>query len=227
MTGRSIRTGAKLLASALLLAAAPARAADDVAQVWYATLATGPIAGKTLIWLEGQARIGEAPQRQRQFILRPAIGRQIGRTTQIHAGYAYVPTGTAARLRDEHRFWQQIAFRIVRTDRIQLLGRSRIEQRLFSGEDMSWRLRQQIRANLPLGGKDGVSLVLWSEGFFNLNAPAPRFRTGIDRWRNQIGLNIPVTRSISFEPGYLNQYVRRRGEDAMDHIFWSQLVIRL
>jgi len=40
----------------------------------------------------------------------------------------------------------------------------------------------------------------------------------MDRWRNFVGVSVPVAKGVMLEPGYLNQAVFRQGEDRLDHI---------
>lgn len=212
-------------ASAALFASSPAHAGDEDAHVWASTVATGKIDGKLLGWLEGQARIGNAPNRFRQFILRPAIGVDLGKGRSAYLGYALVRTGTPDNLASEHRVWQQLGYTVFASDAVTVTGRSRFEQRFFVGRDgVVLRFRQQLRAVAPVA--KGVSAVVWSEPFINLNAPFRPLRTGIDRWRNQVGLNVPLSKAIALEPGYMNQYVRRTGPDLVDHIAVMNVAIK-
>lgn len=213
------------VASAALFLSAPAHGADEDAHVWASSVATGSIDGKLLGWLEGQARIGNAPNRFRQFILRPAIGVDLGKGRSAYLGYALVRTGTPDKLASEHRVWQQLGYTIVANDVVKVTGRSRFEQRFFVGRDgVALRLRQQLRAVAPVA--KGVSAVVWSEPFINLNAPFRPLRSGIDRWRNQVGINVPLSKAIALEPGYMNQYVRRAGSDLVDHIAVMNVAIK-
>lgn len=212
-----------LLPFSLLFAAAPAAAEDD-AHVWSALVAQGPI-GKDglLFFFDGWARIGGEPGRFRQYIYRPAIGAKVSKTQSVFTGYALVRTGDAGDLVTEHRLWQQLGWQLVHRPGLKLASRSRIEQRFIGGsDDLALRFRQQIRADLPAGK---LAVVLWTEPFINLNGPG-RMRAGIDRWRTFAGVNVPVTKTLSLEPGYLNQYVRRRGDDLVNHVAAMHVVAR-
>lgn len=214
-----------LAALTALLATSPAHAADEDAHVWASTVATGSIRGKLLGWLEGQARIGDDSNRFRQFMLRPALGVDLGKGRSAYLGYALVRTGTPDNLTSEHRVWQQLGYTIVANDTVKVTGRSRFEQRFFVGRDgVALRFRQQVRAVAPVA--TGVSAVVWSEPFVNLNAPFRPLRTGIDRWRNQVGVNVPLSKAVALEPGYMNQYIRRAGPDLVDHIALMNVAIK-
>jgi hypothetical protein len=208
-----------------LLASSPARAADEDAHVWASAVASGHLEGKLLVWLEGQARIGDDTNRFRQFMLRPAIGVDLGKGSSAYLGYALVRTGTPDNLASEHRVWQQLGYTIVARDAVKVTGRSRFEQRFFVGRDgVALRFRQQVRVVAPVA--KGLSAVVWSEPFVNLNAPFRPLRTGIDRWRNQVGVNVPLSKTVALEPGYMNQYIRRAGPDLVDHIALMNVAIK-
>ena len=89
---------------------------------------------------------------------------------------------------------------------------------VVGAEDLAWRFRQLVRGQLPLTEGQGTQLVLWSEAFYNLNQADWGPREGFDRWRNFVGIAVPVTKGVTLEPGYLNQAVFRPGEDRFDHI---------
>lgn len=217
-----------VMAALLVLAAAPAQAQDD-GQAWAQFLAQGSIKGDLIFWAEGQARLTDAA-RGTQIIIRPAIGLRLARDTTAHIGYAFVRTdpanGTAT---SEHRIWEQLSFPIVRNGRgLYVWGRSRIEQRMFEGRrDTGWRLRQFVRAQMPLqrGGK--VSGVIFAEGFYAANSTDWGARAGIDQVRTFVGLSIPVNKQINLEPGYLNQMIFRRGPDRTNHVASINLLARL
>lgn len=210
----------------LALAAAPASATDDDLHFWGSATVAGPVKGDVLLWLEGQARAGYEDVGFRQIIIRPAVGVKLGEKGSAYIGYAFVRTGDERDLQTENRFWQQLGYTIWQQGRAHLTGRTRMEERLFEGDGaLAWRLRQQVRLDVKLGGK-GLRGVVWSEPFINLNAPLPGMRTGVDRWRNWAGVHVPITDKVAVEPGYLNQYVRRRGTDLQDHVINIAFVMR-
>lgn len=216
-----------ILPAAMLAMAAPSAAADQDPQFWGQATASGPIAGRVIVWLEGQARAGpDGPDGVRQTLVRPALGLRIGKEGSVQLGYAHVQTGTSRRLATEHRIWQQLAYAIAAPGRASVTGRTRLEQRDLPGAGgLALRLRQQVHLAVPIGGK-GLAAILWTEPFLNLNAPRPELRTGLDRWRTQLGARLPLTREVALEPGYLLQYVPRRGQDQVDHVAVIGFAIR-
>ena len=206
-----------LLAGAAL--AAPAHAAEEDMQAWAAVTASTDLGKRTVLTLESQARMTEDAGRLGQYLIRPSIGLKLGPNTTVSAGYAFVhtdPVGPAKS--DEHRLWQQVAFRIAGDGTgVTLTGRSRVEQRWMEGSgDMGWRFRQQLKLTAPLAGK--VRAVAWTEAFLSLDDTSWGQNSGLDRWRNSVGLAVPLNRAITLEPGYINQWVSRPGEDRVHHI---------
>lgn len=71
---------------------------------------------------------------------------------------------------------------------------------------------------MPLGDKDDAKLVAWTEAFYNLNDANWGPHAGLDRWRNLIGVDIPISQGFMVEPAYLDQIVFRAGQDRHDQI---------
>lgn len=213
----------KALVAALFMIAAfaaPARASDDDFQAWQQIIAKTELPHGMTGTLEVQPRFTDDASRLGQLLIRPSIGFKILDKTTLSLGYAYVRTSPENRaLTHENRLWQQLAFPIASRDGLfSLTGRTRMEQRFRNdGDEMGWRLRQQVRIAIPLA-KSGWQGIAWTEGFFNLNDTDWGARSGIDRWRNFAGLGIPLRDGVVLEPGYLNQYVNRTGGDQVDHI---------
>lgn len=202
-----------------LLAAIPVHAAVEDAQAWTAINASVQVSERIVLSLDSQLRFSEGASRLGQYVVRPDIGYKLDKTTTASIGYSYFhnyPVGPA--VSDEHRIWQQLAFRIAGDGKgVTLTGRSRLEQRWVEGADgMSWRMRQQLRLTAPLVGK--VRGVVWSEAFIALNDTSWGQNSGLDRWRNSAGLSVPLNKSITIDPGYINQWVVRPGQDRVQHI---------
>lgn len=224
-----------LLSVAALLAcavAAPAHAEDD-AQAWGAVVANGPVRGDLFLWLEGQARATDNAGGGSQIIVRPAIGARIAPDAHAVVGYAHVRTDPEnGRSTREHRVWQQVQFAALRhaNGSPKLISRTRLEQRMFEGpgrDDTGWRLRQQVRFQTPIARNGTVHAIALTEGFFNLNSTDWGARDGVDQWRTFIGVGLPIAPRVRLEPGYLKQYVVRRGENRMNHVLSATLTVAL
>lgn len=201
-----------------LLFATPLQAADQDGQVWTGASLSVDLSKQVVATLEAGVRFTDDASRTGQTFVRPSIGYRIGRNTTASLGYAYFhsdPVGPSQS--KEHRLWEQISFRALGDGKgITITGRSRLEQRRVEGrDDTGWRYRQQIRVTAPLGTK--VRGFYYSEGFVTLNTTEWGQRSGLDRVRNSVGLSIPITKAVTLEPGYLNQWILR-GPDRVHHI---------
>jgi hypothetical protein len=206
------------IACLLSILAIPAHAVEEDLQAWQTLLVTAPIRDGVSVTMEVQNRLFDDMSDYGQLLLRPSIGFRVFEKATFSVGYGYINTDIEGRpVTHEHRYWQQLAFPITGSNSfIQISNRTRLEERTVeSADDLGWRLRQQLRATMPLSGS--VKAVAWSEGFFNFNDTDWGAVSGFDRWRNFVGLNIPLAEKMSLEPGYLNQYVNRTAEDKMDH----------
>ena len=169
---------------------------------------------------EIQPRLTNDASRLGQFQISPAIGYRLSKKASVFVGYMFVHTDPVDRPAfDENRFYQHIVFPVAKMGDVTVTARTRMEARTVVGaEDLAWRFRQQVRAQMPLKDDKGPLLVVWSEAFVNLNDADWGPREGMDRWRNFVGVSVPVAKGVMLEPGYLNQAVFRRGEDRFDHI---------
>lgn len=228
-------TVARLLAALLCvapftLAASPAWAEDD-AQIWGSVVANGAVRGNLFVWLEAQGRATDDIGGGSQFILRPAIGARIGRDAHAVAGYAFIRTDPeTGSTTNENRFWQQVQFAPVRsaTGAPRIISRTRLEQRTIEGRDgTGWRLRQLVRAQLPIARQGTVQAIAFTEGFFNLNSTQWGARDGVEQVRTFVGVGVPLAQRMRLEPGYLNQHVFRPGADRTNHVLSATLAIAL
>lgn len=208
-----------------VLAATPGRA-DTVEDwhTWSALLATGRLGAANSpwrYWLEGQARFNDDSSRFNQALLRGAVGRALGPSATVWAGYAFVPTNRP-RTPDnlaEHRLWQQLTWSTPLAG-FTLATRSRLEQREVEGaSDTGWRFRQLAKLTHPLGQGGRWYLSAWDELFVHLNDTDWGADGGFDQNRAFVGLGARLGAAASAEVGYLNQRVRRPGRaDASNHV---------
>ena len=93
----------------------------------------------------------------------------------------------------------------------------RLEQRWReNAQGAAWRMRPYVKYSLPLRGK--TSLTLSNETFVNLKNTSFQRTDGFDRMRNLVAVSTPISKKLSLEAGYLNQYgFIRDGDDLIDH----------
>lgn len=208
--------------AALLLGLAPCplAAQDHDLQQWTLLVAQGPIKDDLLVQAEIQPRLTNDASRLGQFQITPAIGYRVSKKATVFIGYMFVHTDPVDRPAfDENRIYQHVVYPLGKLGDVTLTARTRMEARTVVGaEDLAWRFRQQVRAQMPFDEDKGPLLVVWSEAFLNLNDADWGPREGMDRWRNFVGVSVPVAKGVMREPGYLNQAVFREGEDRFDHI---------
>ncbi|SEP44232.1 Protein of unknown function [Methylobacterium sp. ap11] len=222
----------RFLLPALWLAACPLPAAAQVeqdGQFWINATAFGSI-GSFAVFAEVQPRFGDGPSRLDQLIVRPAVGWAINDALTLYQGYARVEsTPLTGRSCSEDRSFQQVGWEIGTIERVKLSSRTRFEQRFqTNGRDTGFRLRQMLRAAVPLTDETrGVAAVAWTEVFAALNDTDWGARAGFDRVRTFVGLEIPLQGRSTLEFGYMNQTARApAGRVAMDHIVSLNLFLR-
>jgi len=207
-------------AFAALASATPAFAQDHDIQQWTLLVVQGRVADDMVVQVDVQPRLTNNASRLGQFQLSPSIGYKVRKKTTAFLGYMYVHTDPVDRpATDENRIYQHVIYPVGKIGDVSITARTRIEERLVVGaEDLSVRFRQQLRAQIPLGDKADPNLVIWTEAFYNLNDADWGPRAGFDRWRNLIGVDVPITKNLMVEPAYLDQIVFRPGQDRHDQI---------
>jgi hypothetical protein len=149
------------------------------------------------------------------------LGYRIAKDVTLAAGYVHNPQYSGGDFTVmEHRAREQVTFdNVARMGSGKLSARFRMEQRWREGVDgTGWRMRPYVKFSLPLARGSKTSLVLSSEMFVNLNRTPFQRQDGLDRMRNLIAINTPLTKTLSAEIGYLNQHgFVRGGEDTTDH----------
>lgn len=210
----------RIAAAVALLAAAPAPAADVDTQQWTTLIVQGPVGGRAVALVEVQPRLTDDVSRLGQLILRGGVGLTLASGVTLLAGYHYQRNDDDRGLTHEHRAWQQVQAPLWRGGGGRtLVTRWRLEERTFVGAgDLGWRLRGRLTLALPLTGPGSFGPLLHSEGFVTFNDTDWGQQRGLDQWRNFIGVSMPLTRLLSLEAGYMNQYLWRRQGDRSNHI---------
>lgn len=211
-----------LLASAEHLVA---QTRDDGA-LWLGVMSSGRFGdpdstlGQFRWWLEVQDRQRDEGQHLDLGFIRPGLGYALNDRMTLWAGYGYFLSDPVRREPfDEHRVWQQFTWNLP-VEGFTLQSRTRLEERFVETDgDTGWRARQMFKATVPLVENRSVFVSLWDEGFFDLNDTDWGQRAGFRQNRALAGIGyfFDDARTKSVEVGYLNQWIDRRGEDAMNH----------
>jgi len=204
-----------------LALAAPASAADDN-QLWTGVSATVKLADKWRLSEDVTVRLSDRRDGLYEVESNTLLGYRLNKTVTAWGGYTHDSNYSAGHFTVmEHRAREQVTFdNVAKLGRGRLSGRVRLEQRWREGIDgTGWRVRPYLKYTLPLRPGGRTALVLSSEPFFNLNRTSFQRSDGFDRVRNLIAVTTPITKNITAEIGYLNQYTSvRHGPDTDDHV---------
>ncbi|MEZ5964268.1 MAG: DUF2490 domain-containing protein [Planctomycetota bacterium] len=217
-----------LLGSALALAVPHGLAAQtrNDSGLWLGVISTGRFApagsevGNFRWWLEAQDRQRDEGQHFDLGFVRPGLGYALTDRVTVWAGYGYFlsdPVGRAPF--EEHRVWQQVTWSAPVAG-LTLQSRTRLEERFVeTGSDTGWRVRQMVKATLPVTHRGQLFLSVWDEGFFDANDTDWGQRQGFRQNRAFAGLGafFDEAHTKSVEIGYVNQWIDRPGRDAMNH----------
>lgn len=179
-------------------------------------------------WLDVHQRFGDDIGLKYQTIARPAIGYAFDQRTIVHFGHGLIQTETpSGRFVTEQRSWQQITWS-PDIDFFGLTSRTRLEERFVEDRgETGLRLRQFFRLTEPLDAESRFSVIGWEEAFFDLNATRYGQNVGFTQNRLFVGLGWRPEgwKAARVEIGYVNQYLRRSGDDAMNHILSASLFL--
>lgn len=219
---------AAALATAALSLPTSAYARED-AQAWLLVLAQGPVAADVVYFFEVQPRFGNDVSQLSQLLIRPAIGVKLSEKVSVYHGYANVRTPATGRSDTrENRAFQQVNLSLGKPAGVALSSRTRFEQRwLSTGDDVGFRLREMVRAALPVSRDGKVALLASVEVFVALNDTDWGAHSGLDRVRSFAGVQLPLSGKSTVELGYLNQYVKTAARrDSVDHVAAVNLMLR-
>jgi hypothetical protein len=222
-----VKVNKKLIVNALVLlvlfiSMVKANSAEEDARAWLNMQATGKTGIENVRWyMEIQPRVRDDFKERDQSLVRPALIYDIAPKTSLWFGYVYVRTYTDNPLIEkEHRYWQQILHEFEPINGIRLRAFTRLEQRTFEGtSDIGHKIRQRVTLNFPFKNNPNLSTLIFDEYHHNLNSTDFGARRGFDQNRLFAGFAYKISPKSLVEIGYLNQYVNRKNEDAMNHVF--------
>lgn len=218
------------LIPALLLGAVlstPAHAADS--QVWTNGAVNAKLSDHWRLQEELTVRFSDKRNGLYEIESNTLVGYRLNKVVTLWAGYTHDPQYSGGDFTImEHRAREQVTFDgFAKLGPGKLNGRIRLEERWRNGIDgTGWRLRPYLKYSLPIAGKTALNLS--TEPFFNLNRMAFQKQSGLERVRNLVTISTPLTKSLSGEIGYMNQYgFVRRGPDTSDNIAYFGLSLNL
>ncbi|RYZ00489.1 MAG: DUF2490 domain-containing protein [Chitinophagaceae bacterium] len=162
-----------------------------------------------------------------QLLLRTGFGYNLSENNNnLLAGYGYILSepyvaGTGEKTRTtEHRFFEQFITR-QRFGRVYLQHRYRAEQRLIEDQDLRWRFRYFLSANVALSKKElskgALYLSAYNEIFVNGSRPA------FDRNRVYGALGYCFSPELRLELGYMSQIQEARQRPQVQVAFFNNL----
>lgn len=221
---------ATALASVLAAVPTAAQARDDQ-QLWTTGTVNLKLGDKWRLQEELVGRFSENRSGLYEIESNTLLGYRLNKSITLWVGYTHDPQYSDGDLTAvEHRLREQVTF-----DNVAQIGPGKLSLRMRGEErwrrnvdGTGWRLRPYAKYSLPLGKNSKTSLILSSEPFFNLNRTPFQARTGLDRIRNLVAVNTPLTKNVTGEFGYMNQHIFvRHGEDESDDIAWLSLSLNL
>ena len=219
MTMKLHLSSAASAAFACFLAAAPAQAQEEDAQLWTSATARLDVGDDTSLSTQIVARFSDAANGLNEMQLQADLEKGVREGLRIGAGYSYVTRHDQREVTSrEHRIRQQVSVGLGEVLGGRVEGRLRLEQRWRDdGDDLMLRLRPRLMWTLPIGPND-LDLRLWSESFIQLNDTDWGGEARYARVRNQVSLRRSLGRSVTGEVGYLNQYnLSETGPDQLAH----------
>jgi len=193
-------------------------------------LQTDDEASRWHYWFDAQARYFDLGSGMDQYLLRPGIGFEVNKNLKAWAGYARL----RARKRsgdvvDENRFWQQLTWTAGNWNFGKITMRTRLEQRSVSaGDDLGLVVRLQAKYVRPIGHDGKTSLILAIEPFVDLRDTDWGGDAGLGQNRTNIGIAWQVSKSMSIETGYMNQFIwSDSGEDRVNHVAVVSFKVKL
>jgi hypothetical protein len=209
------------VAVALVLAgfASPVSGHEHDGRLWLVSVMEGRFAEKLGWWAELQPRWRNEGDEFDQLIVRPAVNYRLTPASSVWLGYADVITVGDRRSSHERRLWQQLLLRGGSPATVSLQSRTRLEQRwVDTGDDVGHRARQLVRLAKPTPWTDRLDALFWDEAFVSFEKTDWGALRGFDQNRAFAGVAFHALPMARVEIGYLNQFVRARGPDRMNHV---------
>lgn len=204
----------RLLAAAAALIPLPAAAQDP--QSWLTASVTVDVSDTWKIGGEASAR-SRANERDPQMLIRVHAGHEVSDALTLWIGYVRTRTFTSGEPDAfEQRFTGQADLKLGKLGPFALSTRTRLEARSFPDTPgTSWRGRQLLQLDLPVGGD--VTVGAGVEPFVALNR-TDRARRTFEQLRFNLNMQVPLTDQVTLDAGYRHQILYRPGEQVVNHV---------
>lgn len=191
----------------IVLAAAPACAADQDTQLWVTGSLAAPLAKDVNGSLDVSQRFRDPGDQQ---LVRGIVEYRLSPSVSIGGGATYVWADNA---RNELRPHQQVTFTFAKVSL-----RTTLEERLFDGADRAeLRLRERARLTEPLDKAN--RLLATGELLYILQPQNRTSKARWDSWRATIALQHKLSPHLDGTAGYMFVYAPRpTGPDKISHV---------
>jgi len=173
-------------------------------------------------YIEPQIRFIDDDYLFNQTLQFGGLGYQINKNVVIFTGAGWIITKTPeGDSTHETRFWQQLNWLMLINSSLNINSRTRLEERkLTDAAQMAVRFRQRIWMRVPFKKWERHSFSVNNEFFFNLNHPHWVSPYLLEQNRAFVGISTQLTKSMTADIGYLNQYARPSNTNTFsDHVF--------
>jgi hypothetical protein len=221
----------RLFAASALIASygSAAQAARSDSQLWTGATVNVKIDPHWRLSQEVIARFSDNRDGLYEIESNTLIGYVVAKGVTVWGGYTHDPLYAGG----DFTVMERRAREQITVDSLGMLGKGKLSGRLRAEQrwrdnanGAGWRLRPYVKYALPVGGK--LSLNLSNETFVNLNTTTFQRKPGVDRMRNLVSLSAPLSKKLTGEAGYMNQYgFVRGGPDTVDHAAYFTLSLSL
>lgn len=202
------------------------------AKLWNTAIIQGPITKdeKILFYLQPQLVLIDNKYKFDNGLIYLGVGYQVATNVTIWLinGLSAVKQESTGNWLKRDTLRQQLNWVISDTEDISVTSTSRLEQRKqFSESQINLRFRQNVTLRIPIKIWKDHSIVIFDEGFFNLNHP--KWISGNSLFvqnRAFIGLGTQFTKAVSLDSGYMNQY-RFRETNEIDNVLFLRVNVTL
>lgn len=198
---------------------------------WLASFNTIGVNKKFSIHFDAQWRSTDNIKSMQTLLLRGGVNYKAGKNITVTGGYAFISNrktiSGVSGYAPENRLWEQLVIN-QKIKKISIAHRLRIEQRFISqsavvnnelvneGSVNAGRLRYFARSIVPLTRDKnffrGYFAALQNEVFINIGNRAAVNGKYFDQNRLYLAIGYKCNSKLSFDFGYMNQYISGRGD---------------
>ncbi len=202
----------------------PIFALEQQGQLWLDASISDPFKNNKQIFYAIDARAHFVDQRDyHKFTwINAGLGYAYTPTLSFWSGYQWLSHDVTNDKPVENRIWEQMVWQIFQNDMLTIRTRTRFEQTSRMHEP-GWnnRVREKVSFYFPAKLFNKYTPLIYDEMFINLNKPNWMSDADtIDQNQLFIGLDIPTSKTIFLEVGYIAQSLFNRQNTALNHVIY-------